>query len=266
MPDLQNEPSASLIGNPFIILESVESTNNYAMARINAGQVREGTVYLARKQTAGKGQRGKSWLSADQLNITLSVVLQPVMIHPSAQFLLSAAVSLGTCDLLMQYADPGKCRIKWSNDIFWNDRKAGGILIENTIRGNQWSYAVAGIGLNINQVLFPEELPNPVSLKAITGKHLDILTVARELCTCLEIRYNQLRLGLYGEILEEYAGRLYLLNRPARFKTGTLILDGVIKGVSPDGKLKLETGNMLREFDFGELELLNGQGSPPEKS
>jgi len=256
MPLSRISSSANLIGHPFIILESVDSTNNYAMGLVNEGRVSEGAVFLARRQTAGKGQRGKHWLSTGSLNLTLSVVLQPVMLHPADQFLLSAAISLGVCDFLMQYADPHKCRIKWSNDIYWGDRKAGGILIENAIRGNIWNFAVVGIGLNVNQVRFPKSLPNPVSLKAITGKSWDILSLALPLCSALEARYLQLQAGFPGKILEEYTNRLFLLNTPAHFKTGAVSLKGIIRGIKADGKILVQAGDSIRDFGFGELELI----------
>lgn len=244
------------IGQPLIILDSVDSTNNYAMGQVNEGVVKEGTVYFARLQRMGKGQRGKNWVSATGLNITLSIVLQPFMLNPGDQFMLSAAVALGASDFLMRYADPTECSIKWSNDIYWRDRKAGGILIENVIRGHVWNYAVVGIGLNINQVRFPSSLPNPVSLKLITGKSWDPIQLAAELCKTVEQRYRELVEGQSVRILNQYTRRLLRLNTLSGFKTKGEKLEGIIRCVKGDGKLLLETGGSIREFDFGELEFL----------
>src|SRR5690242_12101775 len=121
-------------GEPLIALPEVDSTNNYAMARIAEGPVKEGTTWFAWKQTAGKGQRGRPWQSQPGENVLLSTVLRPFRLLPSQQFMLSAAVALGVSDLVSMYAGAA-VKIKWSNDVYIGDKKAGGVLIENVIRG-----------------------------------------------------------------------------------------------------------------------------------
>src|SRR5258708_3284634 len=152
------------IGHSFIELQSVDSTNNYAMARAAAGDAAHGTLFFAYEQWAGKGQRGRTWTSIPGENIILSAVLEPVALPASQAFLLSACVALACHDLFSQYAGPEQPLIKWPNDLYWRDRKAGGILIENSFKGNQWTLAIAGMGININQVVFPATARNPVSL------------------------------------------------------------------------------------------------------
>jgi birA, biotin-[acetyl-CoA-carboxylase] ligase region len=237
------------IGNPFIILETVDSTNNYAMQKVQSGQAPHGITWFAREQTAGKGQRGKSWLTTANQNIMLSTVIQPALAG-SQQFLLSAAVALACYDFYKNYA-VDEISIKWPNDLYWRDRKAGGILIENVFRGQDWSFAVVGIGININQVQFDAALPNPVSLKQITGRNFDVVELGKELCNCLNKRYRQLP----GDILQQYQQVLYKLNQPVVLKKGNVVFETIIRGVSAAGRL-LTHDVVDREFEFGEVEMV----------
>ena len=243
-----------VIGNPFQVLASVDSTNNYAMAQVNAGPVADGSTWFAMEQTAGKGQRGKQWHSAPGENIMLTTVLQPALTLQQ-QFMLSMAVALGAYDFFSRYAGD-ETRIKWSNDIYWRDRKAGGILIENVLRGSVWQYAIAGIGININTSKFPEGLVNPVSLLQITGRTWNSVELARELCYCLEERYSRLHPAVFDEWLEEYKSCLYRFNEPGLYKKDGEIFQGVIRDVLPDGRLCLEKGREVLELGFGEVEFV----------
>ena len=240
------------IGHAFIELGSVDSTNNYAMARASAGSAGHGTLFFAHDQWAGKGQRGRTWSSKSGENIILSAVLEPVALSSSQVFSLSACVAIACHDLLSRYAGQDALRIKWPNDLYWNDRKAGGILIENSFRGDRWAFAIAGMGVNINQSEFPETARNPVSLSQITGKSYDPVRLARELGACLDQRYNELGAGPSG-IIAEYNSRLYRLGQAARLKKDNAVFDTVITGVSAQGRL-LTKDVMEREFSFGEVD------------
>lgn len=249
-----NDKTGLVIGNPFHVLDRIDSTNNYAMGRVNEGAVADGTTWFAMEQTAGKGQRGRQWHSGPGENIMLTTVLQPTLAL-SQQFMLSVAVALGAYDFFSKYAGD-EARIKWSNDIYWRDRKAGGILIENVLRGNVWQYAIAGIGININTARFPEHLSNPVSLRQITGKSWDSVELARDLCNCLEQRYSRLQAGIFNDMLEEYKSRLIRFNEPALYKKDGEIFQGLIRDVLPDGRLCLEKGKEMLELGFGEVEFI----------
>ena len=142
--------------------------------------------------------------------------------------------------------------IKWPNDIYWRDRKAGGILIENVIKGNEWKYAVAGIGLNINQTDFGELNNRAVSLKQITGKSYDPLHLAKELCTCI----NEVCLNLFNDnkaIVSQYRNLLYKKNERVRLKKDNRVFEAIIKDVTLDGRLVVTT-SVEEEFSVGEVE------------
>ena len=124
------------IGQRLIILPVIDSTNNYAMGQATAGKAGHGTVYFTLEQTAGKGQRGKTWLATPGENIMMSVVIEPHPLKTSQQFLLSAAIALGCYDFFKNYAGD-ETSIKWPNDIYWRDRKAAGILIESRVKSRE---------------------------------------------------------------------------------------------------------------------------------
>lgn len=119
-------------------------------------------------------------------------MIKPAFLGIGQQFQLSAAVAVAVEAFFRKYAFD-ETKVKWPNDLYWQDRKAGGILIENVISGSgTWEWAIVGIGININETRFPPELPNPVSLKQITGKEFDPGQLARELCGHLDSAYRQL--------------------------------------------------------------------------
>lgn len=251
------------IGQRLIILPVIDSTNNYAMAQATAGKAGHGTVYFALEQTAGKGQRGKAWLTTPGENIMMSVVIQPEGLKTSQQFLLSAAIALGCYDFFKNYAGD-ETRIKWPNDIYWRDRKAAGILIESRV-GTQnltpltthnsqlttWLFAIAGMGININQTQFASTALRPVSLKQITGKTYDINALARELCDSLENRYQTINNP--DQLLADYHQALYKLHQPVKLKKGASIFETTIHGVTPSGQL-ITRDTLERHFDVGEVE------------
>lgn len=224
------------LGRRFTILTSVDSTNNYAMREVHAGLANHGDVYLALDQTSGKGQRDKQWITQPGENITMSILTYPVSLSPSKPFLLVAAVALAVFDFFQQYAG-NYTSIKWPNDIFWGDRKAGGILIENQVRNQKWRIAVIGIGVNINQTDFGPLSEKAVSLANITDKKFDIITLAKALCVFLEKRYRQLLSGNSNDILEDYTAAMYKLNEEVHFRMAGSGFRAKVEGVTPQGKL-----------------------------
>lgn len=242
-----------IIGSQFIYCKKIESTNTYASGLIQSDSVTEGTIIYSDYQSAGRGQKGNRWVSEDSKNLLISIVLYPGMVQPGDQFIISIFVSLGICDFLKTLIPD--CKIKWPNDIYAGDDKIAGILIENSIISNAIVNSIAGIGLNINQEEFPEELPNPVSLKLVTGKEHDPYFCLKQMAGFLDLRYKQVISGSWDVLRNEYIASLYQLNRWRRFKSGTGIFDGRIVSVTDSGCLKIEekTGN-IREFAFKEIE------------
>ncbi|MBQ2074888.1 MAG: biotin--[Muribaculaceae bacterium] len=148
-----------------IVLQETASTNDYI--KRNAQILPTGTVIIAVRQTAGRGQKGNSWEAEPGKNVTLSLLVKRPNVEVKEQFAISEAVSLAIVDELENYASGFK--IKWPNDIYYGNRKIGGILIEHTLDAKGIEYTIAGVGLNINQQVFVSGAPNPVSLFQITG-------------------------------------------------------------------------------------------------
>jgi BirA family biotin operon repressor/biotin-[acetyl-CoA-carboxylase] ligase len=224
----------------------------YAMEQLQAGLAQHGTTYFAHYQSAGRGQRGKQWMAEPGQNIALSVVMDTRLFSPLRPFPLSRMVA-NACHVFFSRYAGDETSIKWPNDLYWRDRKAGGILIENLIRGQEWLGAVVGIGININQASFPAALPNPVSLLQITGKKQNPVLLAKDLCNCLERGYQQLVTGNNGTEQEYYNRHLYCRNKKVRLKKEQAAFHATVTGVSENGELMVD-GAAQEMYHFGEVE------------
>jgi BirA family biotin operon repressor/biotin-[acetyl-CoA-carboxylase] ligase len=242
---------AKPIGSPFIELRSVESTNNYAMALVHDRVAQHGTCVFAHEQTKGKGQRQKAWNSAPGENILMSIIVSPYELAPSQQFSLSMAAILGVYHFFNHYA-LSEASIKWPNDLYWRDRKAGGILIENSLQGTAWHWSVIGIGLNINQTDFKKLNKKAVSLKQITGKTFDPVALAKELAGYVQSSM-ELLVRSEKEVRKQYRAALYKLNEPVHFRQGSRSFTGTVADVTPTGELVVKTP-LDERFDIGALE------------
>ncbi|HYM92731.1 MAG TPA: biotin--[acetyl-CoA-carboxylase] ligase [Chitinophagaceae bacterium] len=254
---MPQRPTRKSIGIPFVELQSVDSTNNYARRLINEGLAENGMAIFAHEQIAGKGQRDKTWTTEKGTNIILSIIAKPAPLQVSQQFELNACIAVAVHDFFSKYAGD-QTKIKWPNDLYWQDRKAGGILIENIITSHSsvagtWHWAIIGIGININQTSFLPKLKNPVSLKQITGKSFDPVLLAKDLCVSLDKYFQQLSLNGFGKIYSYYLDHIYKRKEKVKMKKGNKIFEAVIKGVSSSGKLIVQH-SIDEEFDFGEIE------------
>ena len=184
-----------LLGAPLIELSTIDSTNIYAMAQIKAGLAKSGSCYTADFQTNGKGQHGRVWESSKGQNLLCSYILELNTLDalknwtPADQIGFSAAIALGVRAFFAAFAG-SETKIKKPNDIYFSDRKAGGILIENLVRGTAWTWSVIGIGMNINQNSFTSAAlnrvsSNPISLQEITHKIWDVKQMQQHLSTAL---------------------------------------------------------------------------------
>lgn len=245
---------------PFIELQSVDSTNNYARQLVHADLAQNRAGVFAHEQVAGKGQRGKTWLTEKAGNIALSIIVKPKAIPLTAQFQLSACAAVATQIFFSHYAGDDT-KIKWPNDLYWQDRKAGGILIESVVSSGDagistWEWAIIGIGININQTQFPPHLPNPVSLKQITGKTFDPVFLAKELHSIFLQQFDELTTRGFSAIYEHYLANLYKKNERVRLKKDNRAFEATIIEVSKSGKLIAEHG-IVEEFDFGAVEWMH---------
>jgi BirA family biotin operon repressor/biotin-[acetyl-CoA-carboxylase] ligase len=244
-----------IIGSKLIFCKDIESTNTYASGLIQRESISEGTIIYTNFQSAGRGQKGNRWESEDGKNLLFSIVLFPEMVIPEDQFIISMFVSLGICDFLKTLLPA--CEIKWPNDIYAGDDKIAGILIESSIIGNSINNSIAGIGLNVNQDHFTAYVPNPISLKMLTGENYDTDICLKQLAGWLDKRYKQLISGRRSEIRNEYITSLYRLNEWHNFKSENGIFSGKIISVTDSGCLQIEDREgKIREFCFKEIDFI----------
>lgn len=258
------DQSAPNIGQSVISLESVASTNQYAREWIANTRPEEGTVIIATHQTGGRGQAGNIWHAAPGLNLTASYILYPSFLRADRQFYLNMAVSLAVREAC-EVAGSCEITIKWPNDLYAGDYKLGGILIENTISGEMLGTSIVGIGINLNQMDFPEELPNPVSLKQWTGKEILPAVFLEQLSLSLGKYYRQLQLQHLHFLERAYQEALYLYQKTAEFKKNGVSIRGEIAGVARDGKLMLHSQGKELRFAFKEV-VFPSYGRFPKKS
>lgn len=243
---------------PLIELNEVESTNNYAMGWVQGRALPKGheglingMAVLAYHQTAGKGQRGKIWQSPKGESLSLSILLKTDCLNTSQGFVLLSTVAVAAAQVLQLYTGD-ELKIKWPNDLYWRNRKLGGILIENVVKGNRFSWSVAGIGVNVLQEQFPAFLENPVSIKQISGKEEDIKAIAGQLQQAVADAMEQLPQNAMA-FFETYNQLLFCKDERVKLKQGNRVFETVIKGVNALGELMTGDDGMTT-FQFGDVE------------
>lgn len=266
------------IGKVYLRFDELPSTNEYALHLLETtpapqpGDSRvyapaesakprpaEGTVIRTASQSAGRGQYGSHWASAPGQNLLLSVILYPTWLRADQQFGLSimAALSLHDAAEWAGRLSPVNATplLKWPNDLYYGQRKAAGILIQNALLGTQVQGSVVGIGLNVNQTSFDPALPNPTSLALTLGQPFDLDALAAHLLERLELRYAQLRAGHWDSLRAEYHQHLLGFGQQARYRCADgeqLEAEGL--GVTPEGRLRLRTADQQeRTFGFKEI-------------
>ena len=239
----------------FIKLNATDSTNNYLKQLILERTLDDFSVVVANHQTNGRGQRGSSWLSEKDKNLTFSVLKRNISIVANQQFLLNILVSLSIVKSLEGFNIP-KLAIKWPNDILSDHHKISGILIENLIKNKQIEYAIIGIGLNVNQVKF-EGLSKVSSLKNIMPLAVDKDELLTKIIDKLKMYFK-----LYSEngsefLNSEYESYLFRKDKPSTFSShDNSLFTGIIRGVSASGKLCVQMEDFNKEFDLKELKLM----------
>lgn len=238
------------LGKNLIFVPECHSTNDLAHQYSQKPNWIEGTLFITENQTAGRGQRGNSWLTEPGKNLTFSFLIKP-QLPAKNQFHLTLFVSLGIRDYLTDRVSE-KVQIKWPNDIVVNDRKLGGILIENQIAGSAIATSVVGIGLNINQLDF--SVGTATSIARLAGRSFRLEEELDLLLASLERRYLQLKEGKSELLRKDYLSSLYRINEVHPFNSGDKRFDGTIIGVDESGRLRVDTDNSVSTFDNKEIQ------------
>lgn len=243
-------------GRQIIELASVESTNSYLSELLKTTLVPEGCIVRAHSQLAGRGQMGARWVSEDGKNLQISYAFYPTFVVPRNLFLLNKTYALGVYDFIRSILGD-EVKIKWPNDIYWKSKKLGGILVENTITTSMITNSILGLGLNVNQLEFPTNLPNPISIGQIVTGHHDLNSIINGLSNSIENRYMQLRRGEKLTIDDDYKKALFRCEEWAFYEDKKGKFPGCIKGVDNQGLLKVEDEEgEVRVYDLKELRYL----------
>ena len=203
-------------------------------------------------QTAGRGQGTNTWESEPGANLLMSVAVRPVTVPVREQFLLSMAGALAVGEALSSYTDG--ISLKWPNDIYWNDLKMSGTLIETSVAQGVLQRCIFGIGVDVNQTVFLSDAPNPVSLRMVTGREIPVGEVADRVVECLAHRLGQVMQGEREEIVGLYHERLYRREGFHAYRDAEGCFSAAIRQVATDGHLLLcDTEDRLRSYAFKEV-------------
>ncbi|MEI6683226.1 MAG: biotin--[acetyl-CoA-carboxylase] ligase [Bacteroidota bacterium] len=246
-----------MIGHKIFEFDRVDSTNAVADQVFQERDPAGGEVVWAHDQYAGRGQHDHTWESEPGKNLSFTVILRPRFLAPHRQFLLNKAVALAVADFVtdaLRKVSHPPVSVKWPNDIYIGDNKAAGILIENKIMGSKLDTSLVGIGINVNQLVFPPEIPNPVSLITFLRLETDLREMLLAVCRHLDARYSALQDPGRGNLDEDYDSRLLGFEQWRNYTFRGRISKGKIKGVNLTGQLVIETitGATL-SFDHGEV-------------
>ena len=242
------------LGHNLLKFTSLSSTNDFCWELLTDKSLPDGTLVWTAIQTEGKGQRGKSWQSEKGNSLTFSIYLRP-NVKISKQFFLNKAVALGVCEGINSFG--AKAKIKWPNDIYVEDKKIAGILIENSLRGSLIQDVVVGVGVNINQDKFSKSLPNPVSLKQVLHQSFDLKLVLEELSYFIEKRYMQFKSSQLEKIDTDYHDFLYCFQQMQKFQVGDKRFEAQVLAVDEMGKIKLLYKEKIVVYALNEVRLLS---------
>lgn len=242
------------LGKKAVFLPQCHSTNEELSHLVHASNEPEGMVLYTDYQQRGKGQRGNGWVSERGKNVLMSVFLKPTFLSPQQQFFLNLISGLAVVDVIKRVAKK-EAVLKWPNDVYVNEQKITGILVESNLLGNKIVQAIVGIGLNVNQAGF--NVPNATSLFLETGEKYDRESVVMEyVLLYLEKWYKSLKSGNYAAILNEYHKLLMWRGELRSFSAEGREFQGEIVGIDASGRLAMNVSGHLKYFNIKEVKFL----------
>ena len=237
-----------------IRMEEVDSTNRF-LRQMESYDEEALTVAVADYQTAGKGQGTHTWESEAGKNLLFSLLVCPRWVPVRRQFLLSEAGALAIKEVLDSYAEGFS--LKWPNDVYWNDRKISGTLIETSVDSRGIKRCVFGVGVNINQMQFLSDAPNPVSLAQIVGHEVDREEVLQKIIDAFLRYYELLRRADYQDVSGIYHLSLYRRKGYHWYEDADGKFEGAFVEVEDDGHLVLhDKKGVIRSYAFGEIKFV----------
>ncbi len=239
-----------------IKLDAIDSTNSFLKEMAHNSTLEDYTVVTANSQAKGKGQMGATWSSESGKNLLCSVFVRFDDLSISDQVLINYAVSVAIIRVLESYMLP-KLTIKWPNDILSSSQKICGILVENVIQNAKVKSTVIGIGLNVNQIDFPNHLLKATSLKRILKNEIDLEELLKKLINELKLCVSDISSSKKNKLKSTYLEFLYKKNIPTMFRdSNDVLFMGIIVGVSPVGKLQIQLeDDSINEFGIKEVSI-----------
>ena len=235
-----------------VYLKTTKSTNDYAITLSN-NDPNHNTCTYSFDQIAGRGQIGRYWFSDTDKNLTTTFSWKQPDIPIQEQFRINMAFSLALWDFAASIIpDKEHLMIKWPNDIYFKDKKLAGILIQNVLKGTAIEVCHLGVGINVNQLVFPESLPNPISFRQICAHNFDLEDLQKKLIQKVSSGLGRLSDHNF-ELKSAYESLLFRKEMVATYQVGDQKLAGIIKGTSPEGKLRIDLEDGMREFNFREV-------------
>lgn len=220
--------------------DEINSTNVFLYDKISENNDISDMVVVAAHQTAGRGMDKNRWESEAGKNLLFSIALNVNFLEAENQFKISQAVSVAIVETLSQFVDDKRLFIKWPNDIYFGDKKLAGMLIQNTIEGRMMGVSIIGIGLNVNQIEFSKDIPNPISLKMISGRDFDLDNLLNLLVSSIKTKVESLRdKENQNEINEKYVSRSYRFGIWSDYFYQNQVKSMIIKGFDKYGRLLL---------------------------
>ena len=235
-----------------ISLDNVKSTNDFAMQRLKNNEAQNGDIIVAKFQDNGRGQFDNSWFSSPGNNLLVSIICKDIQINASQLPLLNMLVSLAVYNVLNNFFSD-KTTIKWPNDILVDEQKMAGILIETTLAGQRVKNAIIGIGVNINEEIFPANLPNACSFFTLNKKYQDIDLVLKMVLEQVDMQLCKLDQSKLTQIINDYESVLFGMGVKRYFRTAEKSFTGIIKGITNEGQLLVEVENKIKTFNHKEI-------------
>ncbi len=238
----------------WIELDEITSTNQF-LKQYQSSPEMPMTLVTAEYQTSGRGSGNNTWESARSENLLFSILVHPRFVEAQSMFSLSEVVALSVCDALSEYTEG--IRIKWPNDIYYHDRKMVGMLIENVLEGNHVGRCVMGVGLNVNQMEFHSDAPNPVSLAQVLGHQVERRFVLERVMEHFCHYYRLLEQGGSEEIHTRYLSLLYRRGEWHKYRDKEGEFRANLVEVEPSGYLVLEDEKgVLHRYEFKEVKYI----------
>jgi BirA family biotin operon repressor/biotin-[acetyl-CoA-carboxylase] ligase len=216
------------------------------------GTLEHGTVIMADEQTKGRGQRGAVWQSEVGKNLQFSIFIKCIRLPIENQKIISQAVSIALVKTLDEFNI--KAHVKWPNDIYIEDCKIAGVLIENSLKGTQIDNTIIGIGLNVNQSNF--DLTNATSMYLETGRKTSVEEVLRSFLMAFSLVWSSIENGHLEGVSPIYYKNMLGYKQMRKYEDKNGVFIGIIESVNDQGKLVIYRNGDLMEYDLKELKFL----------